>query len=222
MRNATNTGVALLVIWLATQSEGSADSPSERWEKEIQAFEAADKKIPPPQGAILFIGASTIRLWKTLEQDFPEHQIINRGFGGSQIADSVYYADRIVIPYMPRLIVLRAGGNDINAGKSPEQVSEDFQAFVDKVRAKLPETRIAFISNTPSPARWSQVEQQKKANQLIKDYVTSHRNLDYIDIFDAMLGADNKPREELFVKDQLHCSPEGYKLWTSIVRPHLK
>lgn len=222
MRNARNTVVALLVVWLATQPAHAAKSPSERWEKDIQAFEAADKKSPPPPGAVLFIGASTIRLWKTLAQDFPEHKVINRGFGGSQIADSAYYADRIVIPYKPRLIVLRAGGNDINAGKTPEQVFEDFKAFVEKVHAKLPGTRIAFISNNPSPARWSQVEKQKKANQLIKDYIASHKDLDYIDVFDAMLGADNKPREELFVKDGLHCSPKGYKLWTSIVRPHLK
>jgi lysophospholipase L1-like esterase len=222
MRNARNTVVAVLAVWLATQSAHAAKSPSERWEKDIQAFEAADKKSPPPQGAVLFIGASTIRLWTTLAQDFPEHKVINRGFGGSQIADSTYYADRIVIPYKPRLIVLRAGGNDINAGKTPEQVFEDFKAFVATVRAKLPETRIAFISNTPSPARWSQVEKQKKANQLIREFIASDKNLDYIDIFDAMLGADGKPREELFVTDRLHCSSEGYKVWTKIVQPHLK
>jgi lysophospholipase L1-like esterase len=222
MRNATKTVVALLVVWLATPPAHAAKSPSERWEKDIQAFEAADKKNPPPQGAVLFIGSSTVRFWVPLARDFPEHKVINRGFGGSQIADSTYYADRIVVPYKPRLIVLRAGGNDLNAGKTPEQVAEDFKAFVEKVHAKMPGTRIAYISNNPSPARWSQVEKEKKANQLIKDYIASNKDLDYINVFDVMLNADNEPREELFVKDRLHLNAEGYKLWTSIVRPHLK
>ncbi len=89
-----------------------------RWEKEISAFEQADRTSPPPKGALLFIGSSTIRLWKTLTQDFPNHTVINRGFGGSQIADSTHFAERIIFPYQPRMILLRAGGNDIHAGKS--------------------------------------------------------------------------------------------------------
>ena len=132
------------LLALSVCSLTTAKSPSQPWEGDIRAFEAADKKSPPPQGGILFIGSSGIRMWKTLAQDFPEHQVLNRGFGGSQIADSVYYANRIVFPYKPRLIVLRAGGNDIAAGKTPEQCAADFRVFVEKVRAKLPETRISL------------------------------------------------------------------------------
>ncbi|HEY8746736.1 MAG TPA: GDSL-type esterase/lipase family protein [Tepidisphaeraceae bacterium] len=114
---------------------------SERWEKEIAAYEAADKQNPPKQGGVVFTGASGIRMWKTLEKDFPDQAVINRGFGGSEMADSAYFADRIVTPYKPRLVVVQAGGNDINAGKSPEQVLTDFKSFVEKIRAKLPGTR---------------------------------------------------------------------------------
>ena len=189
--------------------------------REIHAFEAADRANPPPQDAILFVGSSTIRMWTTLAQDFPEHKVINRGFGGCQIADCTYYADRIVIPYKPRLIVLRAGGNDIHAGKTPEQVQADFQAFVEKVRAKLPEVRIAYMTINATPARWANVEQEKKANQLIKDYIAKGENLDYIDTFDATMGADGKPRKELFIKDRLHFNAEGYKILAAQVRDHL-
>jgi lysophospholipase L1-like esterase len=212
----------LLGLTLAWQLGAAEKAGPERWRKAIEAFEAADKENPPPQGAILFIGSSTIVRWKTLAKDFPEHQVINRGFGGSQIADSVFYADRIVIPYRPRLIVFRAGGNDINAGKTPEQVAADFQAFVEKVRTKLPEVRVAYLTINASPARWKNVELEKKTNQLIKQYIASGKNLDYIDTFDATLGHDGKPREDLFAKDRLHFNEEGYKVLTSIVRDHLK
>ena len=200
----------------------AATAGSQRWEKAIEAFEAADKTNPPPSGAILFIGSSTIVRWKTLAEDFPGQQVINRGFGGSQITDSVCYADRIVIPYKPRLIVLRAGGNDLHAGKTPEQVLADFKAFVEKVRAKLPETRIAYLTINATPSRWADAEREKKANELIKDYVAAGKNLDYIDTSAATLGPDGKPREELFVKDRLHFNDEGYQVLVPIVRSHLR
>ncbi len=222
MKIATRLLAVLFIVWLASQSAFAADSPSAKWEKDIQAFEAADKKSPPPEGAVLFIGASTIRLWNTLAKDFPDQKVINRGFGGSEIADSTYYVDRIVVPYKPRMILLRAGGNDINAGKSPEQVAADFKAFVEKVRSKLPDIKIAFMSNGPAPARWSQADKQRQANQLIKDYIATQKNLVYIEMFDCMLGDDKKPREELYVKDHLHNSPEGYKIWTAIIAPYLR
>jgi CubicO group peptidase (beta-lactamase class C family)/lysophospholipase L1-like esterase len=197
-------------------------SPSERWEKEIQAFEEADRKAPLSEGGVLFIGSSSTHLWKTLAQDFPGHRVINRGFGGSQIADSVYFADRIVTPYRPKLIVLQAGGNDINAGKTPQQVLADFKAFVEKVRAKLPDTRIAFLSIHPAPVRWAQAEKQQEANRLIHEYIRSGQNLDYIDLWQQFLGPDGKPREDLFVRDRLHNNAEGYRIRADVVRPHLK
>jgi lysophospholipase L1-like esterase len=192
-----------------------------QWESDIQRFEAADKTNHPPKNAVLFIGSSGIALWKTLAADFPRHQVINRGFGGSHIADSVQYADRIVVPYAPKLIVLRAGTNDIAAGKTPEQIAADFQAFVATVRAKLPETRIAFMSLNPSPARWENFAKESQANALIKACIARGENLDYIDVVAAMLGPDGKPRPELYAPDRLHNSPAGYRLWTALVEPHL-
>src|SRR5207245_85827 len=109
-----------------------------KWEPEIAAFEQSDRANPPPQNAVLFIGSSTIRLWKSLPQDFPQQHVINRGFGGSEIADSTHFAERIIFPYQPRMVFLRAGGNDIHAGKSPEQVFSDFKEFAVKIHSKLP------------------------------------------------------------------------------------
>lgn len=197
-------------------------SPHARWEATIREFEKADQKSPPPQEAVLFIGSSTIRMWKSLKDDFPDHAVINRGFGGSQMADSVHFADRIVVPYKPKQIVVYAGSNDLAAGKTPEQVANDFKAFVEHVRSKLPEARISFMAIGPSPARWKQAEKQQTANRLIKQFVESGKNLDYIDVWDQFLGADGKPREEFFVKDLLHNSEAGYKIRVEAVRPYLK
>lgn len=185
-------------------------SRTNRFEEEILAFEAADQKNPLPKGAILFVGDSLFTLWKSIQTDLPEYTVINRGFGGSQMSDLLYYTDRIVIPYKPRLIIVNEGGNDIHRGRMPEQVLADVRAFVEKVRAALPDTRIAISSLTPSPARWSEAEIAKHANRIIRDYVATQRNVVFIDLFDAYLGPDGKPREELFVEDGLHHSAAGY------------
>ena len=212
----------LLLICPVSRIAVAKDWDSKKWETEIQKFEAADRANPPPHGAVLFIGSSTIRFWTTLAQDFPEYKVINRGFGGCHAADCTYYADRIVIPYQPRLIVFRAGGNDIAAGITPEQVRDDFKVFVEKVREKLPEVRIAYLPINATPSRWANVDREAKANQLIKEYVDQGKNLDYIDACKSTLGSDGKPRTELFRKDRLHFNPEGYKILVSEVRPHLK
>lgn len=192
-----------------------------RWEKEIAAFEQSDATNPPPKGALLFIGSSTIRGWKTLAQDFPEHRVINRGFGGSQIVDATYFADRIVFPYAPQAIFFRAGGNDLAAGRLVEQVFADFTNFVTTVQAKLPDTDIAYLSWTATVLRWSQHEQEKQLNTLIQEFIGQKPHLKYIECYDLSLGPDGQPRPELFLSDKLHFNAEGYKLLAAAVRPHL-
>lgn len=192
-----------------------------RWEKAIAAFERADATNPPPKNALLFIGSSTIAGWRTLAKDFPEHRVINRGFGGSQIVDSTYFAERVIFPYAPSAIFLRAGGNDLWLGKSPEVVFGDFTNFVATVHAKLPETDICFISLSPSIARWKQKDQEKALNTLVQEFIGQKPHLKYIESYSISLGADGQARPELFVSDKLHFNAEGYKLLVAAVRPHL-
>ncbi len=193
-----------------------------RFEGAVKAFEAQDESNPPPKGAVLFLGSSSIERWKTLATDFPNTAVINRGIGGTYISDAVYFADRIVLPYHPRLIVLGAGTNDIADGKTPEQLLADFQAFVTKVRATLPETRIAFLGINPAPSRWAQRDRQQAANLLIKSDTASGENMEYIPLWDVLLGPDGKPRQDLFVSDGLHPSAAGYQVRAAAVRPYLK
>jgi hypothetical protein len=153
-----------------------------RWEKSIAAFEAADRANPPPKGAVLFVGASTITLWKSLARDFPDHKVINRGFGGSEIVDTTHFAERIVFPYEPQMIILRCGSNDIHNGKRPEDVLDDFKAFVSKVREKLPRTEIVFMSLNAIPSRWAQKERDEAANKLLRAVIEQMPRVRILDI----------------------------------------
>ena len=205
---------------VAPAQTGTDKAAGSRWEKEISAFEAKDKTNPPPKGAILFVGSSSIRKWTTLAQDFPGKQIINRGFGGSEIADSVEFADRIIIPYAPRTMVFYAGDNDLAAGKSPETVFADFQALLKKIHDKLPETRVIFISIKPCPLRWRLRDKVREVNQKIA--AIKDDKLIFVDVYPAMIGPDGKPKPDLFLKDGLHPSAKCYQLWAKLIAPHLE
>ena len=189
------------------------------WEKEISAYERADATNPPPKGGIEFIGSSGIARWKTLVKDFPDQPVFNRGFGGSEIVDSTHFASRIIFPYAPRKIFFRAGGNDLAAGKSVEQVYTDFQEFTALIHSNLPDTVIYFISWNPTPSRWKQHEAERKLDDLVAGFVKDKPYLKYIEMYDAPLDADGKPRPELFVADRLHFNADGYKILADRVRP---
>lgn len=192
-----------------------------KWEKEIAAFEAADTAKPLEKGGIVFVGSSSIRMWKTLEKDFPKHRVVNRGFGGSQISDSTEFAERILFPHEPRLIVLYAGGNDLNAKKTPDEVVAAFEAFIAKVRTKLPNTEIAFISIAGNPSRWGQIEKVKEVNRRIEEITKKGDKLTFIDVFPKMMGADGLPKPDIFLADRLHMNAKGYAIWTEVVAPFL-
>ena len=191
------------------------------WEKDIAAFEASDRTNPPPTNAVLFIGSSTIRFWTTLATDFPGQPVINRGFGGSEIVDSTHFAGRILFPYAPKAVFFRAGGNDIANGRAPEAVFQDFKDFVATVHARLPATDIYYISWNPTPSRWQNRDKEATLNNHVAEYAHQTPHLIYIDASAMVLGADGKPRPELFRDDQLHFNAAGYKILAAHVRPFL-
>lgn len=192
-----------------------------RWEKEVAAYEAADRDYPPPKGGILFIGSSTIRLWKTLASDFPGRPVINRGFGGTEIVDATHFADRLIFPHEPKQIFLRAGGNDIHGGRVPKEVARDFAEFVRVVHARLPKTEILYIAVSPAPARWGEIDKYRELNRLIREMALDMPRVGFVDAYSISLAPNGEARPELFVDDRLHFSPKGYKLLADYVRPFL-
>ena len=195
---------------------------SSKWEKSITKFEAADVANPPPKGGIEFIGSSTITKWTTLAQDFPDLPVFNRGFGGSQIKDTTFFAPRIIIPYAPRIIVFHAGDNDLAAGATPEQVIADLKELIELVHAKLPETEFCYISLKPSVKRERLRLEQQKVNEGAMELSKSNSRFHYIDQYHMVTDAKGNPRPELFAADALHLSEAGYKLLVELVHPFLK
>jgi lysophospholipase L1-like esterase len=219
--------LAILGLCLTGFAHGATTAPvapaahdSTVWEKDIRAFEAADRKHMPAPGGVLFVGSSSIRFWKT-EKAFPGRNVINRGFGGSWSCDSVYYADRIVLPYKPRTIIFYAGDNDIDGGARPQEVADSFRQFVGKVHSVLPKTTIVFISIKPSIARWKLWNRMRKANGMVRRFAERTPRVKFVDISKEMLGPNGRPRKELFRKDGLHLNVKGYAIWNQKIEKYV-
>ncbi len=192
------------------------------WAGDMAQFAAQDATSPPPRGGIEFIGSSSIRMWESLATDFPGQLVFNRGFGGSEVRDSTWYADRIVIPYAPCKVFFYAGDNDLNSGRSPAQVHDDVVAFVKRVHRDLPSTTVEYISIKPSPSRANLLPAINEANAMIKATLATLPNTGYTDVYTPMLGADGQPRAALFREDMLHMTPEGYAIWRKALAPKVQ
>lgn len=197
----------------AAADEGVAGNP---FEEEIRAFEALDAVSMPPEGQLLFVGSSSIRMWDT-DRWFPERMIINRGFGGSTMADAVHFFDRVVVPYRPRAVFLYEGDNDIATGRSAEEVRDDFVRFASLLEEALPGTTLYYLPIKPSLARWNLVSEMRRGNCLINIVIRDKDWMHYVDTAEILLGPGGVPRPEFYLEDGLHLSERGYGLWTSLV-----
>jgi hypothetical protein len=220
VRNFPRT-VLGLAAFLLCATAGAQTPLAERFEKKVLEYEAADRAAPPPRGAILFAGDSQFYRWSTIHEDLPGYTLINRGIDSFQTADLIRYADRLITPYAPRLIVLHVGGNDVHNGKSPQQVLADFKTLVNAIHARLPGVRVLYSSITPGPGRWDEAPQRRDANRVVKEYIATQPALGFIDLWDAMLTADGQPREDIWVADRVHPNHAGYLIRVQLTKPLL-
>ena len=195
-------------------------TPDNRFEMDIRAFEKEDRNNPKPKDAVLFLGSSSIRMWKSLEDDFPGIDIINRGFGGSTNADALHFFDRIVKPYEPAKIVYFEGSNDL-ARLSPQQVTDSTEKFINLVKKELPGTEVILLSVKVSVSRKYNVPKVLETNKLLKKMAAKYDFVPYVDICPPLIDENNKVKHDLFSADSTHMNKKGYETWVEILRPVL-
>jgi lysophospholipase L1-like esterase len=194
------------------------------WEASIRQFELEDQFERPADDEIMFLGSSTFTLWSDIGCDMSPLTVVNRGFGGSKMADMSRYFDRIVFPRRPKTIILFAGTNDI-AGLHPataQQVYEGYLEFVDHVRNALPETQVYYLAITPTPSRWKHWGVAKEANRKIRQHTDGDPRLHFIDPSATFMGPHGKPDRRFFRMDRLHPSRKGYAVLARNIRKALR
>ena len=208
----------LLVLFISLNSYAQKDY---LLLNEIKEYKAEDERNFPKSDGILFVGSSSLRMWKNLEEVYKDYNAINRGFGGSTLGQAIYYADDIIFPYKPKQIVIYSGENDLAEGAGIDVTFDRFKTLFDIIRKKMPNVPIAFISIKPSVSRVNLMPQMAATNQLIAYFLAKQTNTKYINVFDAMLQDNKQPKTDIFLSDNLHMNEKGYQIWTKIITPHL-
>lgn len=219
------TVLVVLVFLLLSCSENQQNTSGEQlpayWE-DIKSFKTQDSVSFPPANAILFIGSSSFTLWTDVQEYFPGHTLINRGFGGSTLAHQIQYAEDIIFPYKPRQIVIYCGENDLAFDHvSASIVLDRFKKLFQMIREKFTDLPVAYISMKPSPSRRHLVPMMREGNQLIRDFLTTQKNTAFIDVHSQMLNASGEPIPEIFLNDSLHMNAKGYTIWQKAIEPYL-
>lgn len=202
----------------AIRLAAQASPDPNRFAKEIAAFDAEDRATPPPTGAVLFVGSSSIRYWDVAAA-FPTLKTIRRGYGGSHVSDTQHFADRLIARYAPRLVVFYAGDADVAAGKSATTIAGDTEALVAWIHETLPKTGVVVIGTKPSPLHWAHMATIRDANARLKAALAKDANAAYVDAESALLGPDGQPRADFFQENRLNLNERGYEAWTAALRP---
>jgi len=216
-RQLVSAAIVLIILGWAGQLH------AQPFINEIRAFKKQDSVSPPPTGAVLFVGSSSFRIWKDVADYFPEHRILNRGFGGSALPDVIRYEKDIIFPYQPKQVVIYCGENDIASSDTvtADVVLDRFKKLFTDIRSALPGVPVLFVSIKPSPSRWSMKDRMIKANELIRNYLKQQKKTSFVNVWDSMLGPDGKPMPDIFLQDNLHMNPKGYAIWKKSLEPYL-
>ena len=210
----------LILLFLSSCELSAQEKP---FAQEIEKFKTEDRQKTPPKNAIVFVGSSSFKMWRDVQEDFPQHTIINRGFGGSSLPHVIDYADEIIIPYEPKQVVIYCGENDFTKDTVTSEIVVDrFVTLFTNLRKELPRVNIVFVSMKPSPSRQHLMPKIAAANNAIRDFLKTKRRTAFVNIWDPMLDENGSPRKELFLNDMLHMNEQGYAIWQKAIAPHLK
>ncbi len=212
--------VAVIAAVPASIPAAAADDIPAWAHQAMEDFARWDAQNSWPEDSVLFVGSSTIRRWNTREY-FPDLPVINRGFGGSWIAQVNHFIEETVLKYEPKVIVFYAGDNDVHGGETPEEVLAEYTRFVETVQERLGETPIVFMGIKPSRSRWSVWPDMAEANRLIEAYGEDKTHLQYFDTASPLLLPNGEPDSDLFLDDELHVNDAAYEIWTAELAPLL-
>ena len=211
----------LLFLCFSFVTENAISQDPLRFRNKIESYKTADESVDY-KNVVVFTGSSSILFWKTLGTDFPEYNVINRGFGGSQFSDLIYFSDQLILQYQPKKVFIYEGDNDLAEQKSVETILKDAHYLVSKIRRTLPNVEFFFIAPKPSVARWNLKDEYLNLNGQMKKWCDSDDHLYFVDVWTPMCDENGEVYPDLFIGDKLHMNAKGYAIWGDIVKPFLR
>ncbi|MDO1513188.1 cyclic nucleotide-binding domain-containing protein [Maribacter confluentis] len=207
---------------VSNSGSDNLEEPPAIWCNEIKRLKRRIGKLETQENLIAFYGSSSVRLWVNMQRDLSPFNVVNLGFGGSTFAWCIHYFDEIFKEAHPSKIVLYAGENDLNDGKTPQEVLSGCMELVTMIYDKYPGVELALISLKPSVEREYLIPLIMETNLMLSKYIITELNAQYINVFAQMITTDNRPIPELYLSDGLHLNKQGYALWSTAIKKALQ
>jgi lysophospholipase L1-like esterase len=194
----------------------NAQDPA-RFKSEIEELVQKEHQFEPGKKLVLFTGSSSVRMWKDVAEYFPDYNVINHGFGGSHFSDLIYYYEELIPKYNPDYLFIYEGDNDIASNKKPGKILKEAKELVGHIQQDLPKTKVVLISPKPSVARWHLSKNYQKLNKKLERFAKKTDNLEYADVWSAMLDENDQVFTDVFLDDNLHMNKKGYDIWGKVI-----
>lgn len=221
MTKHVNSKLFLLWILLVGFISSNAQDPS-RFKEQVNNLSNKEYNFSSDKKLVIFTGSSSVRMWKDVPDYFPEFNVINNGFGGSQFSDLIFFYDELITKQTPDILFIYEGDNDIAGNKKPNKILKEAKGLVKRIQNDLPQTRIILISPKPSIARKNLKKEYTKLNKKLGKYCNKTDGLEFADVWTIMLDKNGNVYEDIFVKDGLHMNKKGYDLWAKVIGEFLK
>ena len=208
--------MALLMVPL--MAIGQTDNP---FENEVKAIQHKNDSLwDSSRPTIVFTGSSSIRFWKDVQERFPEYQVLNTGFGGSQFSDLELYLDELILNYNPVKVFIYEGDNDIFAKKRPRKIVKRAEYILSVLQQRNPNMEIVLISAKPSIARWNYRGRYRRLNRKLDKLAAKNEKIDFVDVWYPMLD-NRKVKQDIFIEDGLHMNDKGYDIWYDVIKNYM-
>lgn len=209
--------IFLLIVTLFS----NAQDPN-RFKEQVDELAGKEYNFNNDKKLVVFTGSSSIRMWKDVQSYYPDYDVINNGFGGSQFSDLLYFYNEMIVKPAPEILFIYEGDNDLASNKKPKKILKEAKLLAEKIQQDLPETSVVFISPKPSIARVHLKNSYITFNKKLKKYCEKNGKIEFADVWSPMLDNKGNVFKDVFLEDGLHMNKKGYDIWGKVIGGFLK
>lgn len=186
----------------------------------VQKYDSIKQRQNSDKPTVVFVGSSSVRMWKNVEDLSKDHFIINTGFGGSTAEDLLVYTRPLILDHGPDQVFIYEGDNDVFMHQSLRKIMRRMRKITSQIWDQNPDCEVVIISAKPSIARWDFKKKYLRLNKKFSRWASRKDRMIYADVWTPM-APDGELNQSLFIEDNLHMNSEGYWLWTQVLQPLL-
>ena len=206
--------------------DNDAVKPVPREANWLKRHESFNERVKQGNADLIFIGDSITQGWEGAGKDvwakfYAPRNAVNLGIGGDRTQHVLWRLDNGNIEgIQPKLAVIMIGTNN-SGSNTPGQIAEGVKAIVEKLRTKLPETKILLLAVFP---RGATAEDPRRlvnyGTNVIIERLADGEHVEFLDIGPKFLAEDGTLSREI-MPDLLHLSPKGYEIWAEAIEDHI-